>query len=135
MFAPAIGDLNDDGNPDLVIPAFSDGDVTPSGVWVLLGNANGSFQASAEYPVGVSNGAVLADFNGDGILDLAIADGGNNDVPVLLGNGDGTFGLPAYFPGGPGVNGVAAADFNHDGKPELAITNTPGVIVLINKTP
>jgi hypothetical protein len=43
MFAPAIGDLNGDGNPDLVIPAFSNGDVIPSGAYVLLGEANGTF--------------------------------------------------------------------------------------------
>jgi hypothetical protein len=74
-----------------------------------------------------------ADFNGDGKLDLAIADSGNNDVPVLLGNADGTFGLPTYFPGGAGVSRVAAADFNHDGKPELAIR--PGLKLKARRTP
>jgi hypothetical protein len=133
MFAPAIGDLNGDGNPDLVIPAFSNGDVIPSGAYVLLGEANGTFLPATLLPVGVLFGAVLAHFNSDGKLDLAIADSGNNDVPVLLGNADGTFGLPTYFPGGAGVSRVAAADFNHDGKPELAIR--PGLKLKARRTP
>jgi len=59
MFAPAIGDLNGDGNPDLVIPAFSNGDVIPSGAYVLLGEANGTFLPATLLPVGVLFGAVL----------------------------------------------------------------------------
>ena len=54
-----------------------------------------SFQAMVNYPVGPSPTSVaVADFNGDGIVDLAVANGGGANVSVLLGKSDGTF---TYF--------------------------------------
>src|SRR5438477_3112279 len=68
----------------------------------------------------------MGDFNGDGHLDLAVANGGSNDVSVLLGNGDGTF-TPAknYEAGlGGGPLWVAVGDFNLDGKLDLVVANS-----------
>jgi FG-GAP-like repeat len=73
------------------------------GYSVLLGNGDGSFQSPVSYPQNVNRGgtAIVADFNHDGKLDLAVADG--QSVAVLLGNGDGTFAAPVlYYDGGGG---------------------------------
>ncbi len=64
---------------------------------------------------------VSADFNGDGILDLAIEDGMNIDI--LLGNGDGTF-KPATTFAASYVGPIVAGDFNNDGRMDFAVLNT-----------
>ncbi len=60
---------------------------------MLLGNGDGTFQPQVTYAVGTIPTAIVAgDFNGDGHLDLAVANRQRSDtVSVLLGNGDGTF--------------------------------------------
>lgn len=111
--AIAAGDLNSDGKVDLAgVAAFWDGGEGFSGsVAVCLGNGDGTFadpwHTWADYVEPKSVG--LADFNGDGKLDVTSALG------VMLGNGDGTLiGSPL-----PDAGGVDAADFNGDGKPDL----------------
>jgi membrane-bound lytic murein transglycosylase B len=75
---------------------------------------------------------VTGDFNGDGKLDLAVTDSGNNTVFILLGNGDGTFGLTSIIPVGNYPSAIIAADFNNDGKLDLAIANNgDGTITLL----
>src|SRR5439155_663074 len=100
-------------------------------VSVLLGNGDGTFQAaltsstggpepfSGRYPLSVAAG----DFNGDGKLDLAVANGSSDNVAVLLGNGDGTFQTARTLAVGTVPLSVAAGDFNGDGKLDLAVTN------------
>jgi hypothetical protein len=132
LFRPAIGDLNGDGNPDLVIPGFTD--AGPTGLFVLLGNGDGTFQGPMLYPGTLAFSAALADFNGDGKLDVALANNEGNDAAVLLGNGDGTLGLPTYFPAGNTVIGTAAPIFKGQ-KPSLALGSDAGVAVLLNQTP
>jgi FG-GAP-like repeat len=68
----------------------------------------------------------VGDFNGDGKLDLAVANNGSNNVSVLLGNGDGTFQPALNFTVGSNPSSVAVADFNGDGKPDLAVANNDG---------
>jgi len=65
----------------------------------------------------------VADFNADLRPDLAVANGGSNNVSILLGNGDGTFAAARNFGAGDGPNSVAVADFNADSVPDLAVTN------------
>jgi hypothetical protein len=93
-------------------------DVIPPVAAIYLGT-------QTTYPAG-SNPASMAsaDFNGDGKLDLAVANHGSNTVSVLLGNGDGTFLARVDYPTGAGPAGVGAADFNHDGKLDLAVSNS-----------
>jgi hypothetical protein len=122
----AIGDVNGDGNPDLVV-ANSD-----SSVSVLLGNGDGTFQAPVSYSsdgYGATSVAI-GDVNGDGNPDLVVAktcqseECDNGAVSVLLGNGDGTFqSAGAYSTGGFRANSVAIGDVNSDGKPDLAVVS------------
>ena len=97
-----------------------------------------SFIARRDFRVGGSPFSVApGDFNGDGIQDLAVANGRSNDVSVLLGNGDGTFQAAQAFGAGGGPRSVAVGDFNGDGVPDLAVANanSNNVSVLINDTP
>jgi hypothetical protein len=96
----AVGDLNHDGIPDLVV--VNDNDT----VSVLLGNGDGTFQSVINYatPAGPAYIA-LGDFNNDGNLDIVTSDQYDNPcycVSVLLGNGDGTFQEPAITTDVPG---------------------------------
>src|SRR5207245_1381317 len=65
----------------------------------------------------------VADFNRDGVLDVAIADLDSATVSVLLGNADGTFGAASAFSVGRNPVSVAAADFNGDAIPDLAVVD------------
>jgi hypothetical protein len=65
----------------------------------------------------------VGDFNGDGMLDLAVANPGSNNVSVLLGHGDGTFQAARNFAVGTAPVSLAVGDFNGDGLPDLAVAN------------
>ena len=98
---------------------------------VLLGNGSGGFTAATGSPFAVGTSpylVVVGDFNGDGIQDLAMANGGSNNVTVLLGNGSGGFTAAAGSPFAVGSWPVSLAvgDFNGDGIQDLAIANFGG---------
>ena len=121
-------DFNGDGIPDLAIATYEVGSCSAGTVTVLLGNGDGTFTAKSSAGIGI-NASVMtsADFNGDGIPDLAIPNEGCNStdgsVSVLLGNGDGTFNPQPSPPVGSTPSPVTAADFNGDGIPDLAVPN------------
>lgn len=131
----AVGDVNGDGKPDvLVTTAYcnSGGSCPGQVVSVLLGNGDGSFQSAVSYDLGgLYAKLALADVNGDGKLDIIAAaefclalNEENSCVSVLLGNGDGTF-QPAvtYNSGGFLAATAAVADVNGDGKPDIVVAN------------
>src|SRR2546429_370782 len=99
-----VGDVNRDGVLDLVV-ANQGSTQMPGNVSVLLGTGDGTFQAPQTFDGGMTPIAVsVADLNGDGRPDLAVANYGSIDSPaqpgnaaVLLGNGDGTFQAPQFF--------------------------------------
>jgi hypothetical protein len=121
----AVGDFNHDGILDLAVVSYCCG---PTGVSILLGRGDGTFEPSITYPAGDQPFSVVAaDFNHDGNLDLAVANSLSNYVSILLGNGDGTFRpgpqnpplvQPAVF--------VAVGDFNADGIPDLVTIEDNG---------
>ena len=123
----AVADVNGDGKPDLVVANLCASSVCTNGgvVGVLLGNGNGTFQTPMSYGSGGQDAesVAVADLNGDGKLDLVVANG-NGNVGVLLGNGDGTFQGPMnYGSGGASASSVVVADVNGDGKPDLVVAN------------
>jgi hypothetical protein len=71
-------------------------------------------------------GMVAADFNGDGILDLAVANNDDNTVSILLGNGDGTFQPQTTFATVGSPYGIAVGDLNGDGIPDLVVGSQGG---------
>jgi uncharacterized repeat protein (TIGR01451 family) len=92
-------------------------------VLCLTGEAGGvEFSKPSSYAVGIGPISVaVGDFNGDGKLDLAVANAGSKNVSVLLGNGDGTFQTAANFDAGLTPGSIAVGDFNGDGKLDLAL--------------
>ncbi len=113
-------DINGDGNPDLV-------GASTSGVEVLLGNGDGTFQAPVLYPAKSKPTSIaLADFNGDGHLDLAVQRAFGDAVVLLLGKGDGTFTGEKPLALGFEPMRLEAGDFNGDGRADLAFLANKG---------
>jgi hypothetical protein len=125
----ALADLNGDGYPDIVVAAVY------SGISVLMGNGDGTFQAPVLYPTSLNASAAVSlaigDVNGDGRLDLVVVSGyisspdSGASVNVILGNGDGTFQAPNEFfsSAGNGANSVLIKDVNGDGHPDLILAD------------
>jgi hypothetical protein len=137
----AVVDVNGDGEPDLVTV---DNAYNSVAVPILLGNGDGSFMDLRVVPVASSpyyeSSAVAADLNGDGKLDLAVAEPNypNGQVSVQLGNGNGTFRKPIVSSlttnaTSPGL--MLAADFNGDGRSDLVVldNNNAGFQVLLGR--
>jgi hypothetical protein len=116
-----VGDFNGDGILDL---AFSD----LNGVEIALGNGDGTFNETPASPIPVPDelySLQVGDFNHDGKPDLAGLDNYADQIVLLLGAGDGTFAVTATTPvvstSFVGPFQIAAADFNGDGVPDLAM--------------
>ncbi len=155
-YGVALADVNGDGKTDILTANCGPESCAPYSyggtVGVLLGNGDGTFQAATSYGAGNSPFAIsVADTNGDGFPDAVVGNwgvafgaDGNYDLTILLGNGDGTFQPPITFLTGGGYSdSVAVADFNGDGKPDVAVTTyggngtgtPPGIVsVLLNNT-
>lgn len=102
---------------------------------VLLGDGNGGFAPPTGFPAGCTPiNPAIADFNGDGKLDLVIGNELSNGVSVLLGNGAGGFSAPTFYATGDHATTVAAAGFNGDNKSDVAVQvrfgNTSVVVLL-----
>ena len=128
----AAGDFNGDGRTDYAV-TFSQ-PYSAGFVRIFLGQPDGTLKAAGGpgYATGNTPNSVTAgDFNGDGKLDLAVANAGDNTISIFLGNGDGTFSGPTTVPTGSSPWWIIAADFNGDGKLDLATSGGSGSTISV----
>ena len=140
-YSLAVGDFNRDGLPDFAVANNLDSTVS---LFLSQTGSPGTFSAStigtAEGSFSGPTGIIAADFNNDGYIDFAVANGNSNSVSVLLNTPatPGTFTLAqsTTFAAGSFPAAIAAADFNGDGYTDLVVSNYNGhdVTVLFNST-
>jgi hypothetical protein len=120
-YSIATGDFNGDGFPDVVTGNFGD---NLTGITVFLSNPDGSLGQGTNYGTSGNLGEVaVADFNGDGFLDIAATDE-QGSVDIFFGTGNGSFiEGPSYGVGGAGLFGIVAANFGSDTSPDMAVVN------------
>ncbi len=128
----AAADVNGDGKIDLLVANYY-----PEAVSVLLGNGDGTFTEGPAFPQTIYQavGLVVADFNMDGIPDMATLDS-NDNIEIFLGQGDGAFAdvstLPATANSQPFL---VAGDFNGDGRPDLAASGGSQSVTVFETEP
>jgi hypothetical protein len=126
-YSLAVGDFNGDGKLDAVETSFCSTNGCTGGhgtVGMFLGNGDGTFQPVVNYFTGGAASAVaVADLNGDGKLDVVVANGGSSSVSVLSGNGDGTLQPPTFYSFSGFGTSITVADVNEDGKLDLIVGN------------
>ena len=120
----AVADLNGDGKVDLAVSTFDCSTVPgPDSVSIFLGKGDGTFGQPDSFRIGPGGWIVAGDFDGDGLMDVAITSGNNNAVSILLGAGNGTFRSQVDFGTGNGPSSLVAGDFNGDGHIDLVTPN------------
>jgi len=124
--ALAVGDVDEDGIADLLVACGTSSRLSVLRGLGSAGTGNGTFAAPVQITAGPgpARGIATGDWNGDGILDVALTDSAG--VAVLLGqgsagHGNGSFGAATTIAAGAGAQGVATGDFNHDGATDLAV--------------
>ena len=129
IFAAVIntGDFNNDGILDIAVTCQYDSSFNEGVINVFLGNGDGTFQPQIALTIpGYSEATVVADYNRDGILDIASLQYYPNQFSVAFGNGDGTFQTPVNYtinssPFSPYA--IAGGDFNGDGAADIVEAN------------
>jgi hypothetical protein len=125
--ALALADFNLDGKSDAAVHANS-----PGAFCLALGNGQGGFTFAPNNCSSLQalpNSGAAADFNGDGLPDIAIAT--SSGVVVFLGNGDGTFHPPTTLLSGADTRFIAAADFRGNGTADLVFVSGSNVVVML----
>jgi len=117
----AAGDFNKDERPDLATTNFGSNSVS-----ILRNNGGGIFNTDQEKDLTTGTnpaGIACADFNGDGIPDLVVANWGSNTISIFLGIGDGSFKARQDFLTAKNPLMIAVSDFNRDGHFDVAVTS------------
>lgn len=114
----AKGDLNGDGDVDLVAANEGSGTVT-----VRFGDGSGAFPSSLQFFVSSPSSVAIADFNTDGHPDFVTSSRSNSRITVWLGLGGGAFATPVQTPVGSSPSGVTTGDFNGDGNIDIVTSN------------
>jgi len=127
-----LGDFDRDGNVDVVTKNAGSAGVFE--ITVLLGRGDGTLGSAQPYPLGdLPADIAVADFNGDGSLDVAVAMLNTSVVEVFSGRGDGTLDDPYEVALSAEPLRMVTADVNEDGLPDLLVCHglvTPGYIAL-----
>ncbi|HYL62253.1 MAG TPA: FG-GAP-like repeat-containing protein [Candidatus Methylomirabilis sp.] len=121
--AIASGDVNLDTHPDIAVLNQADNTVS-----VLLGNGDGTFTAAPSSPLTTGQtptGIAIADFNGDGNLDIAVTAPQTDSVAVFLGLGQGSFAPAFELPVGTNPTAILAANLTGGTLADVAITDNP----------
>jgi Bacterial type II and III secretion system protein/FG-GAP-like repeat len=128
----ASADVNGDEILDLIVAdsgtVATANNAVINSVSVFIGNGDGTFGTATagrfDYPAGTNPTSIaIADFNGDGLPDMAVTAQGDNALAVLIGTGGGTFSPPIELPLQNSPDSAATADFNGDGLPDVAVSN------------
>jgi FG-GAP-like repeat len=133
--APATvvaADVNGDARPDLVVPVA---DSSGHGIEILLDDGSGGFVQAPGSPVPILAGntisVAVANLDGDGHVDLAVANTERNEISIMRGDGAGGFAPAATVGSGRHPSEIAVGDFDGNGKPDLATLVTNGVEILL----
>ncbi|MGE5415013.1 MAG: FG-GAP-like repeat-containing protein [Syntrophomonadaceae bacterium] len=121
-----IGKFDANDSPDVILS-----DYYGNSLVFFAGQGDGTFAAATPLDISNVSGLATGDFNGDSKLDLVASNGNRGTVSVYLGHGDGTFGPPTTFLAGSDPGVLAVADFDGDGRPDLAVTTGGYVSVLL----
>jgi len=123
----AVGDINNDGVPDLVVICPQTTSGTLQGYYMLgIPNGNGTFQSPVSFtsniPYWDPSFVVLGQFNGDGLNEIAVIDSNDTQMQVISPFGTPTYGPIVYFSGADGpVVSAGVADFNQDNLSDIAL--------------
>ena len=132
-----VADFNGDGHADIVLYGAHDL-AGHQGIEIFFGNGDGTFTAQPIQNAVLGGHMAIGDFNGDGVPDFVASGATAGMVGIYLGNGDGTFTQPPgglyFYQTSPWIDyprGVAVADFNGDGKADVAISEADSHTVTI----
>jgi beta-lactam-binding protein with PASTA domain len=126
ILAIGAGNIRGNGKTDIAVVGVLSGTSSMQTITVYENDGSGNFTGGPSVTsTGVSpTSMVVADFNGDGKSDLALANSGGNNVTILLGDGKGSFTQAASPQTGSSPSSIAVGDFNGDGIPDLAVANS-----------